>query len=72
MGKPHTTFELAVHLKERVLVSDIKPVIAAAGGLKFLSKRDAMKAARAIAKHPGVEWINVSRMTLESVGRVSA
>ena len=64
-----TKFELAVHLKERVHTVDVARVVQAAG-LTFSQKTLAMKAARRIAKHPGVEWVNVSRATYESVARV--
>lgn len=65
-----TRFELAVHLRERVHTRDVRKAVVSAGGLRFTDKPYAMKAARQIAKHPGVEWVNVSRVTLESVGRI--
>ena len=65
-----TTFELAVHLRTERHPHRLNLLINLSGGLVHKTRAMAIKAARAIATDADVEWVNVSKITKQSIMRV--
>jgi len=65
-----TDFQLAVHVKTTCVRRTIKVWIDDCGGLKFDTLPKAREAARKILAHRDVKYINVSKVTCVSMGRI--
>jgi hypothetical protein len=66
------TYELAVHLTKEKNTRAMKNHISKCGGLVHRTTRRAVEAARRIAKHEDVEWVNISMVSCIHVTTVRA